>query len=174
MGDTSKTLNVLKEHIGGRNALNVFAPYLDAAIIVPASYPSRATPGRNLAHWCQDDPHLLVLHDDDIGRLSFILFKVLHYQAKQTHGLVQELIIDVIACADSAIEGERQVVIEIIRAQADEGIHYRHKFHDVFGQSFDSIEVFLSDLLAKNDGFVETVVNRIALIGHVLCAEVQQ
>lgn len=138
MEKTTETLNLLKQHIGGSAALNVFGPHLDAAIIVPASYPSRVTPSGNLAHWCQDDPHLLVLHDDDIGRLSFILFKVLHYQAKQTHGLVQELIIDVIACADSAIEGEHQVVIEIIRAEADESIHYRHKFHDVFGQSFDS------------------------------------
>jgi hypothetical protein len=171
---TTETLNLLKQHIGGSNALNVFARHLDAAIIVPASYPSRVTPGGNLARWCQDDPHLLVLQDDDIGRLCFVLFRVLHYHAQQRHGLVQELVIDVIACTDSAINGEHQVVMEIIRPEADEGIHYRHKFHDVFGHSFDSIEVFLSEMIAKNDGFIEAVVNRIALIGHVLCAGVQQ
>jgi hypothetical protein len=169
-----ETLNLLKRHVGGSDALSVFAPHLDAAFIVPASYPLRATPGQNLAHWCQDDPHLLILQNDDICRFSFILFRVLHYQARQRHGLVQELIIDVIACADSAINGEHQVVVEIVRAEADEGIHYRHKFHDVFGQSFDSIEVFLSDMIAKNDGFIEAVVNRIALIGHVLSTEEQQ
>lgn len=163
------TINKLRAHIGGSKDLEPYAPYLSDAITLSDFPGERGFPRRDLAAWCRAKPYLAAVDLDYIGRVSFVLFRVHHHQIHRHDAFVQELMIEILGMADSAINDGQQVVIEFQKPVEDDGLCYRHRFHELKGHRVDSVELFLTDILERNRGFTERLMERIALIGHVLC-----
>jgi len=168
------TINKLRAHVGGSSDLEQFAPYLSDAITLTDFPGERGFPRHDLAMWCRSEPYLAAVDLHQIGRVSFVLFRVHHHQKCQHDAVVQELMVEVLGMADSAINDSQQVVMEFQQPSDGDGLCYRHKFHELNGHRVDSVELFLSDILNRNQGFIERLMERIALIGHVLCTEEPQ
>lgn len=168
------TINKPRAHVGGSSDQEPFAPYLSDAITLPDFPGERGFPCRDLATWCRLEPYLAAVDLHQIGRVSFVLFRVQHHQKYQHDAVVQELMVEVLGMADSAINDGQQVVMEFQQPRDNDGLCYRHKFHELNVHRLDSVELFLSDNLHRNQGFIERLMERIALIGHVLCTEEPQ
>jgi hypothetical protein len=169
-----KTINKLRAHIGGSSDLKPFAPYVPDAITLPDFPGERDFPRRDLAMWCRSKPYLAVVDHQQIGRVSFVLFRVHHHQRDRQDAVLQEMMIEILGMADSAISDGQQVVIEFQKPVDEDGLCYRHRFHELNGHRIDSVELFLTDILYRNQGFIERLMERIALIGHVLSTEEPQ
>ncbi len=166
--------HLLRTHVGDNRALEAYAPHVPKALIVPDFPGERCFPERDLSVWCRREPHLVVVHHEEIERVSLVLFRVHHHQKYQNDVVVQDLVIEVLACADSAMTSDRQVVVEFLKPGDDQSVNYRHKFHESLGHRTDTIELFLPDILFRDPGHVERLTERIALIGQVLCSREPQ